>query len=816
MFNLCDITPRQQDNQQQPPQHLQQQARPEASQGEGAAAGSSQQQQQQQNDAAGGEVQQQMGGAAVVDEAGLPALPAHLQPLQQLKGAELEARERESEARFKARQRARMADMGMILDVVLASNGEKLKKEWVNCGILTQLQQALGRLPFTQEYSVVLVKVVGVLEHLPITSDDLYTMRSAHGTFADLIRRMASSATDWEVRRRSHQLLKRYSAASCKDDTLLQLYNLPGPNGKPYLLSLHLPPQQLQRLTALLPNNPSDNPAARRRVPKRGRTPPPRGPGPAGHGPPGPWVPPHGPPPGYGPPSVGEPHSSPSTSHGGPGALPAAAGAQEGGSSMAAADSSGGWPPQQPWDGSGLPPPPWAAGGGGSALPPPGFRGPGRPPGRQMGWQPGGGGPSFGPRPGSSGAVAGPSPGDWPDRPDAAGGPPGAEGTAAAGGQLGSNRGDRSPEGGYGREGPWGPPDWQGRPSRGEWDAGGGGPGGRFPGRFGPPSGPMAFSYRERERERRGWGRREPDSWAEGDFGRGREREWGPREDEGPAGGAFGDRHDPEAAAAKRQRREPFDGPGGQWGAYGPPPDVQRGGGPFIGDLSDDPLPGERGWRQDPAAVAGGRGSRQGGWRERQPGWPAADPGVPPGQGAAVEDLFVMGVVDSVVPDADWRAWNDAVGPAGTDGPLSPLISPVGGGGAPGGRPGGSRPHTPHMPPPGEARLGMEEGLGGAPDAWGSDGGWGGRPPSTGEHHAAPGQQHWLGGPSSSRQGQGTPSEQQAARQQALQQYPDSWEQPGPDFEAFVSEAVKHRLGKYVQPDHPNRISKEEAQQLYK
>jgi hypothetical protein len=65
---------------------------------------------------------------------------------------------------------------------------------------------------------------------------------------------------------------------------------------------------------------------------------------------------------------------------------------------------------------------------------------------------------------------------------------------------------------------------------------------------------------------------------------------------------------------------------------------------------------------------------------------------------------------------------------------------------------------------------------------------------------------------------QGTPSEQQSRQQQAasLQQYPDSWDQPGPDFEAYVGEAVKHRLGKYVQPDHPNRITKEEAQQLYK
>lgn len=830
MFNLCDITPRQQENPQQQQPVKAEPAQAEPGEQKGAT---SQQEQQQQSDAAAGE--QQMGGAAVVDEAGLPALPAHLQPLQQLKGAELEARERESEARFKARQRARMADMGMILDVVLASSSEKLRKEWVNCGILTQLQQALGRLPFTQEYSVVLVKVVGVLEHLPVTSDDLYTMRSAHGTFADLIRRMASSATDWEVRRRSHQLLKRYSAASCKDETLLQLYNLPGPNGKPYLLSLHLPPQQLQRLTALLPKNP-ENPS-RRRVNKRGRTPPLRGPGPPVHGP-GPWAPPPqgppppgslGPPPGYGPPSVGEPHSSPSTSHGGLGAVPPAGLAQEGGSSVAA-DSSSGWPPQQQWDGSGLPPPPWTGVGGPPPhLPPPGFRG-GRHP---RGWGPSG--PPFGgpmPRPGSSGALTGPSglsshgpgpsPGDWPDRPEAAG----PEGAAAAGGQM---RGDRSPgpDGSYSRgpaqpDGPWGQPDWQGRPPRGDWEAGGG-PGGRYPGRFGPPGGfegggGMPYSYRERERERRGWNRMEHD-W-EGDYERGRgEREWGPRDDEGPR--SYADRQEPEAAAAKRQRREPYDGPGGQWGPYGFPHDAppQRGwpgegpysgreqrGGPSIGDLSDEPLPGERGWRQHPAAAAGGRGSRQGGWRERQRDYPAADPGVLPGK-AAVEDLFVMGVVDSVVLDADWKAWTDAVGPAWAEGALSPIVnsgrfSPGGPGGA-GGR-GGSRPHTPHMPP-GDARLGEE----GQQQAWGQ------RPPSRG------GQQWAEPSPYGGRP-HDTPSEQQAGRlqqqqqQQALQQYPDSWDQPGPDFEAFVGEAVKHRLGKYVQPDHPNRITKEEAQQLYR
>jgi hypothetical protein len=53
-------------------------------------------------------------------------------------------------------------------------------------------------------------------------------------------------------------------------------------------------------------------------------------------------------------------------------------------------------------------------------------------------------------------------------------------------------------------------------------------------------------------------------------------------------------------------------------------------------------------------------------------------------------------------------------------------------------------------------------------------------------------------------------------QQQQQQQLSDSWDYPGPEFEAFVGEAVKHRLGKYVQPDHPNRISREEAHQLYR
>lgn len=46
------------------------------------------------------------------------------------------------------------------------------------------------------------------------------------------------------------------------------------------------------------------------------------------------------------------------------------------------------------------------------------------------------------------------------------------------------------------------------------------------------------------------------------------------------------------------------------------------------------------------------------------------------------------------------------------------------------------------------------------------------------------------------------------------QHHPESWERPDSSFEAYVGEAVRHRLGKYVLPDHPNRISSETANSL--
>jgi len=44
----------------------------------------------------------------------------------------------------------------------------------------------------------------------------------------------------------------------------------------------------------------------------------------------------------------------------------------------------------------------------------------------------------------------------------------------------------------------------------------------------------------------------------------------------------------------------------------------------------------------------------------------------------------------------------------------------------------------------------------------------------------------------------------------------ETWDSPDESFEAYVGETVRHRLGKYVQPDHPNCISADTAHSLYR
>jgi hypothetical protein len=42
------------------------------------------------------------------------------------------------------------------------------------------------------------------------------------------------------------------------------------------------------------------------------------------------------------------------------------------------------------------------------------------------------------------------------------------------------------------------------------------------------------------------------------------------------------------------------------------------------------------------------------------------------------------------------------------------------------------------------------------------------------------------------------------------------WETPEGGFEAFVAEVVRRRLGKYEQPDHPARLSRDQAASLFR
>lgn len=46
-------------------------------------------------------------------------------------------------------------------------------------------------------------------------------------------------------------------------------------------------------------------------------------------------------------------------------------------------------------------------------------------------------------------------------------------------------------------------------------------------------------------------------------------------------------------------------------------------------------------------------------------------------------------------------------------------------------------------------------------------------------------------------------------------QYPDTWDEPDANFEAFVADTVRHRVGKYTQPDHPARISQADARSIF-
>ncbi|GAB4814631.1 hypothetical protein N2152v2_001677 [Parachlorella kessleri] len=126
------------------------------------------------------------------------------------------------------RQRARLADMSLLLDVILKTNSHSARKEFVKCGILRQLLATIGHNTGTQ-YKVVLRKVIRVVESLPCVADDFHFTRSAHGSFADLLREMAQHS-DFEVRSKAWGLLKQYPVKDCTRPVNDGPWGLSGPS----------------------------------------------------------------------------------------------------------------------------------------------------------------------------------------------------------------------------------------------------------------------------------------------------------------------------------------------------------------------------------------------------------------------------------------------------------------------------------------------------------------------------------------------------------------------------------------------------------
>ncbi|GLC55996.1 hypothetical protein PLESTB_001053200 [Pleodorina starrii] len=124
-----------------------------------------------------------------------------------------------------ARQRARMADLSLLLDVVIKTTSSAAKKELVACGLLTQLHQAMAR-NTGKEYCVILRKVLRAVEGLPLEANDVYAVRTAHGNFADMLRQLSSNA-DYDVRTKAAALLKKFPPSAVTDQRLLQLMSAP-------------------------------------------------------------------------------------------------------------------------------------------------------------------------------------------------------------------------------------------------------------------------------------------------------------------------------------------------------------------------------------------------------------------------------------------------------------------------------------------------------------------------------------------------------------------------------------------------------------
>lgn len=65
-----------------------------------------------------------------------------------------------------------------------------------------------------------------VVESLPLEANDVYSVRSAHGTFADMLKQLSSNA-DYDVRTKAAALLKKFPRSAVTDERLKQLLAAP-------------------------------------------------------------------------------------------------------------------------------------------------------------------------------------------------------------------------------------------------------------------------------------------------------------------------------------------------------------------------------------------------------------------------------------------------------------------------------------------------------------------------------------------------------------------------------------------------------------
>lgn len=135
---------------------------------------------------------------------------------------------RDGEAHVTARQRARMTDLSLLLDVVLKAPiacvgsfvwsscrtpyHNSVKRDFVRLGLQRQLLSVIGR-NTSDAYAVILRKVLRCCEALPLRPEDVHGTRSAHGSLGDTLRELTQH-TDAEVRKRAYGLLKAHPVAA--------------------------------------------------------------------------------------------------------------------------------------------------------------------------------------------------------------------------------------------------------------------------------------------------------------------------------------------------------------------------------------------------------------------------------------------------------------------------------------------------------------------------------------------------------------------------------------------------------------------------